>query len=48
LEDVLDGVVGFMEGRFKFAVGPWCCSGSMVKEAVGEGPAELFVKENEQ
>jgi hypothetical protein len=27
LDDVLDGVVGFNEGRFEFAVWPWCCSG---------------------
>jgi hypothetical protein len=27
LDDVLDGVVGFKEGRFEFAVWPWCCGG---------------------
>jgi hypothetical protein len=31
LDDVLDGVIGFVEGRFEFAVWPWCFGGLMVK-----------------
>jgi hypothetical protein len=34
LKDVLDEAVGFLEGRFEFAVWPWRRSGPMVKEAV--------------
>jgi hypothetical protein len=48
LNDVMDGMVGFVEGRFELAVGPWGGSGLMVKEAVGERAAELLMKENEQ
>jgi len=33
LDDALDGVVGFVEGRFEFAVWPWRCGGLMMKEA---------------
>ena len=42
------GVVGFMDGRFKFAVGPSNGSGSMGKKAGGESPAEWVGKEKEQ
>jgi hypothetical protein len=48
LDDVLDEVIGFMEGRFELAVWPWCCSGLMAKEAVGERAAELPMEEDEQ
>jgi hypothetical protein len=48
LDDVLDGVVGFVEGRFEFAVWLWGCSGSMVTEAVGERAAELLAKKDKQ
>jgi hypothetical protein len=45
LKDVLDGAIGFVEGGFELAVGPWGFSGLMVKEAVGERSAELLVEE---
>ena len=48
MDDVLDGMVGFMEGRFEFAIGPRCFSRLMVKEAVGEGSAELLVEEDQE
>ena len=41
-------MVGFVEGSFELAVGPWGDSGLMVKEAVGEGAAELLMKKEEQ
>jgi len=44
----MDGMVGFVEGRFELAVGPWGGCGLMVKEAVGERTAELLMKEDEQ
>lgn len=48
MDDILDGVGGFVEGRFEFAVGAWRGSGSMVKEAVGEQAGELVMEEDEQ
>ena len=48
LDDVLAGAVGFVEGSFEFAVWPGCWSGLMVKEAVGERAAELFMEEDEE
>ena len=48
LKDVLYGVVGFVEGGFKFAVWSWLLGRLMMKEAVGEGSAELLMKEDEQ
>jgi hypothetical protein len=48
LKDVLDRVVGFVEGGFEFAIRPWVSGGLMMKEAVGERAAELFVEEDEE
>ena len=40
-------MIGFVEGSFKLAVGPWGGSGLMMKEAVGERAAELLMKKDE-
>jgi hypothetical protein len=48
LKDVLDGVVGFVEGGFELAVWPYGGNSVMVKEAVGEEAAELLVEEDEE
>jgi hypothetical protein len=37
LDDVLDGMVGFVEGRFELAFGQCSSNRLMVKEAVGKG-----------
>ena len=48
LDDVLDGAIGLVEGRFELAVGPLGIVGPMVKEAVGKRAAELFMEEDEK
>ena len=48
MDDVSYGVVGFVEGRFEFAVGALGDSGLVVKEAVGQRAAELLMEEDEK
>jgi len=48
MDDVLDGLVGFVIGGLEFAVGCVGWVGSVVKAAVGQGTAEAFMKEEEQ
>ena len=48
VDDVLNGLVGFVVGGFQFAVGPVCGIGFVVKAAVGQRATETLVEEQEQ
>ena len=48
MNDVTDGIVSLVEGGFEFAFRACSGVGLVMKEAVGEGSAELFVEEHEQ
>jgi hypothetical protein len=48
VDDVLDGVVGFVIGGFEFAVGLLGRIGLVMEAAVGEGAAEALVEEQEE
>src|ERR1700691_42776 len=48
VDDVLDGMVGFVIGKLEFAVGGVSWIGSVVKAAVGQGTAETLVEEQKQ
>jgi hypothetical protein len=48
VNDVLDGLIGFVIGCFEFAVGLFGQIRFVMESAVGVGAAEAFVKEREQ
>jgi hypothetical protein len=48
LNDVLDGLVGFVVGGFEFAVRRARRVGFVMEAAIGEGTAEAFVEEQKQ
>jgi hypothetical protein len=48
VDDVLDGLVGFVIGTLELAIGCVSWVRSVVKAAVGEWPAEALVEEQEQ
>ena len=48
VNDVLDGLVGFVIGGFEFAVWPVRRIGFVMEAAVGERTAETLVEEQEQ
>jgi hypothetical protein len=48
IDDLLDGLVGFMISSLQFALGLVVVVGLMVEASVGKGPAETLVEEQEQ
>jgi hypothetical protein len=48
VDDIVDGLVGFVIGGFEFAVWSARRFGFVVEAAVGEGTAEAFVEEQEE
>ena len=48
IDDLLDCCIGTMVGGLEATVGSMSKIGLMVEAAVGEGPAQPFVKEEEQ
>ena len=48
LNDIFDGFVGAVIGGFEAAVGSVLGIGAMVETAVGEGPAQPFMEEQEE
>lgn len=48
VNDVLDGLVGFVIGGFEFAIWPVVGIGFVMESAVGERAAEALVEEQEQ
>jgi len=48
VNDVLDGLIGFVVCGFEFAIGPMRGIGFVMKAAVGQRTAETFVKKQEQ